>query len=165
MSTLGSWLSTPALVVAVVANGLLAGVFFAFSCAISLALHRVDDRSYVTVFRAINSAILNAGFLLVFALAPLAAVAAVALPHDASRNVSVPWLVAGAACSVATFVITAAANVPLNRALDAAPVTSEAQCTDARGHFEGRWNRWNLLRTATGVAAVALLAVAGIGGA
>ena len=65
--------------VAVVANGLLAGLYFAFACAVSPALGRLDSRSYVEAFRSINVVIVNGWFLSVFFLAPATAVAAAVL--------------------------------------------------------------------------------------
>ena len=62
--------------------------------------------------------------------------------------------------AVATLVITSAANVPLNRRLDAAPTPEEAAWRAARAGFERAWNRWNLLRTLTSVGALVSLAVA-----
>ena len=66
---------TASLLIAIVLNGLLAGLFFAFSIAIIPGLRRVDDSTYVRSFRAINAGILNPVFLLIFCLAPLSAVA------------------------------------------------------------------------------------------
>lgn len=147
---------------AVVTNGLLAGLFFAFTCAVSPALGRLDDRSYVAAFRSINTVILNRWFLPVFFLAPAAAIAA-AVVAALARHPSFWWTVVAAACSTFTFVITVAANVPLNQALDAAPGTTSTQYEQARSAFEAAWNRWNLARTLTSVGALVLLACATTG--
>ncbi|MFC5070086.1 DUF1772 domain-containing protein [Kitasatospora cinereorecta] len=148
------------LIIAVAANGLLAGLFFSFACAITPALRRVDDRSYVQAFRAINAAILNGWFLLIFCAAPLSAIAVAVLPLGNRHAATLPWLIAGAVCSVATFGVTAAANVPLNRALDRAPTSMETHYRVARERFENRWNRWNLIRTLTSSGALTLFAIA-----
>lgn len=145
------------LVVALVANGLIAGLFFAFTCAVSPALGRLDDGSYVEAFRSINAVILNGWFLSVFFLAPVAAIAAAALGGIEHRP-SLWWVVVGAACSALTFVITAAANVPLNHALDAALSTTVAQYHEARLAFEATWNRWNFARTLASLGALTFLA-------
>lgn len=73
-----------------------------------------------------------------------------------------PWLVAGALCSLLTFGITAAANVPLNRRLDQAGIETEPQRHAARQGFEDNWNRWNLVRTLTSLGAFVSLTVAGL---
>lgn len=138
---------------AIVTNGLLAGVFFVCACAVVPGFRRVDDRTYLAAFRAINRAILTGWFLLVFFGAPVSAVAvAVSSPG---------WLTAAAAASaVVTFGITVAGNVPLNQALERAEVRSDAERRTVRESFEGPWARRNLARTATSVAALAFLALA-----
>ena len=67
------------LAIATVVHGLLAGVFFVFACAVAPGLRRVDDRTFVCAFRAINRTILNGWFLSVFMAAPVAAIACAAL--------------------------------------------------------------------------------------
>ncbi|MEB4614435.1 anthrone oxygenase family protein [Leucobacter sp. M11] len=153
-------LLNPIMILALVANGLLAGLFFVFAVAIGPAMRRLDDSIYVHTFRAINSAILNGRFLAVFFAAPIAAVACAALHFW--RGGSAPMLptVAGAVCSVLTFGITAAGNVPLNNALERAPVHTEAQRRSARQHFEMPWNRRNLARSGTSTGAIVFLAIA-----
>lgn len=150
------------LVVSLVANGLLAGLFFTFTCGVSPALGRLDDRSYVEAFRSINTVILNGWFLSVFFLAPATAITAAVL-GTTSHHPFFWWVVAGAICSVLTVIITAAANVPLNHALDAALTTTSAQYDGARSAFEATWNRWNLARAFTSLGALALLAGASAG--
>ncbi|APF40844.1 DUF1772 domain-containing protein [Neomicrococcus aestuarii] len=148
------------LVVAIVTNGLLAGLFFAFTCAISPAFRRVDDATYVSAFRAINAAILNGWFLTVFFVAPLSSLVSSVFVLWKDGSASVILVLAGAVCSALTFGITAAANVPLNRLLEQSPTGTIAQQTNARRDFEDRWNRWNLARTLTSSGTLAFLAAA-----
>ena len=145
------------LIIAIIANGLLAGLFFVFSVAVGPGFRRVDDGTYVHAFRAINAAILNGGFLSVFFGAPLAAAACVVLHVWRGEPASLALAVAGAVCSALTFVITAAGNMPLNRELDRAPITTEQQRRLARQRFEGRWNRRNLARVISSTAALSFL--------
>lgn len=150
---------TTSLLIAIVLNGLLAGLFFAFSIAIIPGLRRTDDATYVRSFRAINAAILNPVFLLVFCLAPLFAVGAAVLRGWSGDSEPLVWLVIGALCSVLTFVFTASVNVRLNNALDRADVDTESQRLAARERFESRWNRWNHVRTLTSIGALVFLTV------
>lgn len=147
------------LVAATVGNGLLAGVYFAFSCGVVPGLRRVDDLSYVTAFRAINRSIVNGLFILVFLGAPIATVAATALHLDAARREALAWLVAGLVFCLFSFAVTVLVNVPLNDRLGTAPIGG-AQLQKARDRFEMRWNRWNHVRTATSTAALLVLAIA-----
>jgi uncharacterized membrane protein len=152
-------ISEAALVAATVGNGLLAGAFFAFSLGVAPGLRRVDDLSYVTVFRAINRSIVNGLFILVFLGAPIATVAVTALHLVAARRESPAWLVAGLVLCLFSFAVTVLVNVPLNNRLGTAPIGG-AQVRKARDHFEMRWNRWNHVRTATSTAALIVLALA-----
>lgn len=148
------------LVTATVGNGLLAGLFFTFAVAVTRGLRRVDDGSYVATFRAVNAAILNPWFLVVFLGTP--PVTAAASLVGAGSSGRTPWLLAALACSAATFLVTALVNVPLNRRLDAAPAETATQLATARRAFEVRWNRWNAARAAASTAALLLLATASV---
>lgn len=156
-------ISTIVLAAGVVTNGLLAGVFFAFSCAISPEFRHIDDRSYVRAFCAINGAILNGWFLNVFLAAPLTTVASAILAVGREDASTFGWLVVGAACSMLSFGITAAGNVPLNRALDRASADTAQRLHDTRKGFEAPWNRWNHTRTVLSTAALITLVIAPFG--
>lgn len=149
-------LSAALLVVAIIANGLLAGLFFVFGVAVSPGFRAVDDATYVRAFRAINSAIVNPWFLAVFFVGP-GAVAYVVNSMLHGWQTALLSAIAGAACSVLTFAITVAGNVPLNRLLDGAPVATASEQTAARRRFEAPWNRWNAARVATSTGALVLL--------
>jgi len=112
----------------------------------------------VTVFDKILAVTFVANGL----LAPATAIAAAVLGGLGHRP-SFSWVVVGAACSALTFVITAAANVPLNHGLNAALTTTSAQYDEARLAFEATRNRWNLARTLTSFGALAFLAGANAG--
>ncbi|MEV0135222.1 anthrone oxygenase family protein [Dactylosporangium sp. NPDC050688] len=137
--------------------GLSAGVFFAYSTSVMLALRKVDDRTFVDVMQRINAAILNGWFLTAYVGALLAAVAAVLLHLGGGHRATLPWLVAAALLYAVVFVVTAAVNVPLNNQLDAAGLTDPAA---ARAAFEASWNRWNTVRTVSSAGALLTLAVA-----
>ncbi|WP_211978482.1 anthrone oxygenase family protein [Brevibacterium sp. W7.2] len=167
----GVLMITELLAAATLTNGLLAGLFFAFVCAISPAYRRLDDGEFVRGFRAINSVILRPTFLVVFVGAPLTAVAAAVTgtlrigvePGElgiASDPAGMALLWIGAAASVVSFLITATVSVPLNQGLDRAPILTPADHTAARVTFETRWNRANLARTLTSTLSVLALASA-----
>ncbi|MDN5774106.1 MAG: DUF1772 domain-containing protein [Brevibacterium aurantiacum] len=145
---------------AAITNGLLAGVFFAFSCAVAPGLRRVDDGSYVRVVRAVNSAILNGWFLTIFFFAPLTAVASAAAQFLIAGRDTSATLFVGAICSILTFAITSAVNVPLNRGLEEASIETADTQHLARIRYETRWNLWNLMRTLTSVASLICLSAA-----
>lgn len=150
------------LVAAIAGNGLMAGLFWAFTVAVAPAFRRLDDRGYVDAFRAINSAILNGWFLSAFMLTPLVGIAAAVFAGERTP-LAFGFLAAGAVSAAATFVITAAANVPLNNGLERASITTEQDRATARARFESSWNRWNLVRTITSIVALLSFGVAALG--
>lgn len=137
---------TVVLVAALVAAGLIAGLFYAYACSVLPGLARGDDRTFVEGMRGINVAIVNPVFLLTFLGAPLLAGVAVFL-NPGPR----PWVLAGFAFLVAMVVITGVVNVPLNNALDSGGDDYAA----VRAAFETVWVRWNVVR--------ALVSTAGFG--
>ncbi len=156
---------------AALTNGLLAGLFFAFVCAISPAYRRLADGEFVRGFRAINAVIVRPTFLVVFVGAPLTAAAA-AVAGTLRIGVAPGGLGIGAgpagtallwvaaAASVVSFLITVIVNVPLNQGLDRAPIDTHRQQEAARAVFESRWNRANLARTLMSTLSVLALAAA-----
>ncbi|MFG1645465.1 DUF1772 domain-containing protein [Amycolatopsis sp. NPDC049252] len=144
-------MSTVVLVAAVVAAGLLAGLFYAYSCSVMPGLARGDDRTFVEAMRGINVAIVNPVFMLTFLGAPLLAGVAIFL-NPGPR----PWVIAGFACLAAMLVITGALNIPLNNALESGGTDYAA----LRAQFETSWVRWNVLRTIASTAGFGCLVAA-----
>lgn len=128
-------------VVAATLTGLSAGLFATFSYAVMPGLRRTDDATFAQTMRAINIAILNPVFGVIFAGAALAGVAALVSAWGTDAR---PWLVAAAVLYVAgAFVVTGAVNVPLNDALE----SGREAPAQVRAAFEDRWVVWNHVRT------------------
>lgn len=134
------------LVVATVAAGLIAGLFYAYACSVMPGLARGSAETFVEGLRGINVAIVNGWFLLTFLGAPVLAAAAGILRLGASTPLW--WTVAGFVFLVATIVITRAVHIPMNDALAA----SRDSAQRLRDRFEARWVRWNVARTGTSIA-------------
>lgn len=134
------------LVVSTVAAGLLAGLFYAYTCSVLPGLARADDRTFVEGMRGINVAIVNGWFLVTFLGAPLLAGVAV-LVHLRSGQ-TLWWTVAGFAFLLAVLVITGVVHVPMNNALAA----GQDGYARLRERFETPWVRWNVVRTVAAVA-------------
>ena len=134
-----SW-GTAALIAAVITNGLMAGLFAAYSYAVMPGLGRSDDRTFVAAMQQTNAAILNGWFGLCFGGAVVFAAAAVLLHLG---RPGLPWIVAGLVLYVAVLVVTFRVNIPLN---DALATAGDRDATAARVAFEGTWVRWNVVR-------------------
>ena len=138
-------------IVAALLLGLSAGLFFAFTVAVMPGLRRTDDATFVATMTAINRAILNFPFGLVFVGALIAPIVAAILAFI--TGASSPWLLIAAAVVylVGVLAVTGGVNVPLNEALDR---------DGKRRAFEDRWVRFNTVRTVSGIVAFALALLA-----
>jgi uncharacterized membrane protein len=132
--------TTAVLVAAVITNGLMAGLFAAYSYAVMPGLGRAGDRTFVEAMQQTNAAILNGWFGICFGGAVVFAAVAVVL-HRGRPGLG--WILAGLVLYVAVLVVTFAVNVPLNDALAAA---GNADPAGVRARFEGTWVRWNVVR-------------------
>lgn len=147
------------LLAATVTTGLMAGLYFAFSCAVMPGLKQSDDRTFVEAMQRINVAILNGWFGLAFGGALVLGAIAAALHWRGEGRPALPWIIAGVALYAASLVITTALNVPLNDRLAAAGEPGGIRDLAAvRAHFESTWVHWNIARTLVCTAGLGCLA-------
>ena len=145
---------------AVIAVGLMAGVYFTFSSFVMRSLDTIEKPLGMIAMQEINRVILRSVFLPIFfaSSAVCAALAVVAIVGGPSTGSTA--MLAGSAIYVAgMFVVTVVRNVPLNNALEA---------TAARGpdgeamwrRYMQRWTVWNHVRTLSCMASLAMLVLA-----
>jgi uncharacterized membrane protein len=147
-------LRPPVLLAAALTTGLQAGTYYTWSSGVMPGLARTDDRTFVHAMQQMNIAIVNPVFLATFLGAPALALVAVASTSGSAR----PWVIAGAGLAVATVAITAAGNIPLNNALDAAgPINQISDLAAVREAFESRWVRLNIVRSLTSTVSLGCL--------
>ena len=150
-------LRTPLYLLATLALAGQAGTYFTWATGVMPGLARTTDRTFVEAMQQVNVAIVNPVFLATFVGAPVLAGIAVVVAPDAAR----PWAAAALGLAIATVVVTAAANVPLNDALEAAGRVGSIQDLSAvRADFEESWVRWNVVRVLTSAGALGSFAVA-----
>jgi uncharacterized membrane protein len=157
---------TPAnliLILTATVTALIAGLFFAWSCSVTIGLARIPDTMYIAAMQAMNRAILNPVFLICFVgnvlLLPLSAYMFYSTPVSARFVL----LVAAAIVYLAgVFAVTIFGNVPLNESLDAFPLAtaSSAEIAAQRLAFEKPWNTLNMIRTVASILSVVLVIVA-----
>lgn len=152
---------TAVLVSAAITSGLTAGLLFGWACSVMPGLARTDDRTFVGAFQAMDRAIMNPWFGVVF-LGSLVLPAVAAMLHlGPDHRSALGWTLAALALSVSSLVITARIHLPLNAAIQAAGDPDQVtDLTAVRARFEARWVRWNLVRTATATAAFTSLILA-----
>ena len=142
-------------VAAAVATGLAGGVLFAFSTFVMGGLRRLPAADGAAAMVAINRDAVRPPLLLLLLAAVLlpAAAAVVGLVTGAP---GAGWALAGAVVALVGILgVTGAGNVPLNERLDAA-----ADPAAEWARFLPRWLALNHVRTVSGAAATAALAVA-----
>jgi uncharacterized membrane protein len=149
---------TITLIASVIAMGLIAGVFYAFSCSVMLGLRQADDRTFVTAMQRINVAILNPWFMISFLGALVFTILAAVLRISGNGGAILPWIIAAAVLYIVAVAVTGGINVPLNNQLDAAGDPGAiAELAAVRAAFEATWVRWNLVRAVACTAAFGCL--------
>jgi uncharacterized membrane protein len=143
-----------------VGSGLMAGLFFAFSVSVMPALRRLSPSSGLATMQAINRAILNPVFMLVFIGTTLVAAAlAVSTLWTWDEGGAALRLAGGLCYLIGAFGITAAYHVPRNNAIDTLDPTSETSAAKWSTYL-AEWVPWNHVRAAASTASLILLVVA-----
>ncbi len=147
---------------AITLTGLSAGLFYAWAVSVIPGILKVNDITYLQTMQAINRAILNPAFYLVFFGSLVLLALATICQYRAGATF---WiiLVAAVLYLMGTFGVTAFGNVPLNDQLDVLDLTelSTTKLKVFRKHYETKWNRLHMIRTVFSVASfmTALLTV------
>lgn len=142
------------LVLGALLTGATCGFFLTWTIAVLPGLDQAGPGAAVAGMTAINRAVLNPVFALIFGGTPLALAAGIAT--CAARR---SWL-AAALAAVALVVlilgvhlVTFAASIPLNEALAHADGAGAAAAWEA---FSGPWQRWNAVRALAATTALGL---------
>ena len=141
---------------ALLGSALIAGLYFAFSVAVMRALARRPPAEGMAAMQAINAAILNPVFMLVFLGTP-----ALCLVLAVMAVISwAPWQLAGSLLHiVGSLAVTMVFNVPLNNRLAKADPAAPSSL-QLWQEYLSRWTAWNHVRTVVSLAATGALAFA-----
>jgi uncharacterized membrane protein len=147
------------LTAAVIAMGLLAGLFYAFDVAVMPGLTAADDRTLVDGMQQMIDRIENPFFFLTLLGAPALAGVALSQARRSGSPRTARWIVAGLALYAVMVVVTVAVHFPLNDELKGAgdPARIEDPA-GVRDDFLAPWVAWNIVRTLASTAAFACLA-------
>ncbi len=152
-------------IIATLASAVMGGVFFAFSSFVMPALGRIPPEEGIRAMQRINVDVFHWSFVVAFFGTPVVCVALATQAVWHWNEAGSVWTVAGSAVYLlGCLLVTAAGNVPRNRAL----ANVDADTVDAAlewGRFAVGWTRWNHVRTVACVAAagafVAALVISG----
>lgn len=149
------------LVLTATTTGLMAGLFYAWSCSVMLGFARLSNREFVSAMQATNRAIQNPVFFAAFFGAPVLLPISTFLHYDEPLRF---WflLTATIIYLIGTFGVTVFGNVPLNNTLDRFNLesASEEETAQQRANFEGRWNNLNTIRAVSSTLAVIFVVIA-----
>lgn len=145
------------LFIGIILTGLSAGLFYAWEFSVIPGTKQIDDHSYISTMQAINKAIINPAFMLIFFGALIFQIASTFQYRDSTAF----WILLGALLTylTGTILVTGLGNVPLNNALEALNLKelSAEQLSNQRAHYELQWNRLHKIRTAFAVLSFILL--------
>lgn len=147
------------LILGTLSTGIMAGVFFTWSNAVTTGIGRLSDVEYLRSFQAMNRTILNPAFFLALfgpaVLLPLASFLQLKLQPQ-----KLFWMLLAASLLylMGVIVITIVGNVPMNTILDKTAL-QDISLEDAktlRNSFENKWNSLNWIRTYCAIGAFLL---------
>ena len=144
------------LLAAVVAMGLLTGLFYAFDVAVMPGLTAADDRTLVD---GMQQMIELPAFPLTLLVAPALAAVALFQARRSGSPQTAGWIVAGLALYTVMVVVTVVVHFPLNEDLKEAGDPARIENLAAvRDDFVTPWVAWNIVRTLALTAAFGSLA-------
>src|SRR5918999_3431340 len=131
---------------AVIAMGLLAGLFYAFDVAVMPALTAADDRTLVDAMQQMIDKIENPAFFLTLLGAPALAAVALFQARRSGSPKTAGWIVAGLALDIVMVVVTFAVHIPLNEDLrQAGDPDRIADIAAVRDDFVTPWVAWDIV--------------------
>lgn len=131
---------------------LVGGFLFAFAIVVMPGIKGLNDAEFIRAFQLMDRIIQNGQplFMVVWAGSAIALIITAVMGIGELNS---PWL-AVLIFAVLIYLLgvqlpTGLVNVPLNNKLQIYEVSAmtETDQRAARENFEGRWNRWNILRT------------------
>lgn len=150
--------------IALLLCSLTAGFLFAFAVVVMPGLKALDDAAYLRAFQVVDRVIQDSQplFMMLWVGSIIALLAALALGLGSLTGLD-RLLVLGASVLYlgGVQVPTATVNIPMNHRVQSLNVDEldSGALLEARGAFEGRWNRWNAVRTGFATASVMLMLV------
>ena len=149
-----------ALILSILLTGLTAGLCFTWSNAVTPGIGRLDNLSFLKAFQAMNRAIINGQFMIVF-MGPTILLFVNAILFRTNNTTFWLFLIAAIIFFIGIGLLTVFGNVPLNEMLDNSNLESlsKLELQTLRNNFEKPWNRWHTLRTASSIVSFLLLIV------
>lgn len=148
------------LILSILFTGLTAGLCFTWFNAVTPGIGRLDNLSFLKAFQAMNRAIINSQFIIIF-MGPTILLFVNAVLFRTNNTTFWLFLIAAIIFFIGIGLLTVFGNVPLNEMLDNSNLESlsKLELQTLRNKFENPWNRWHTLRTASSITSFSLLIV------
>ena len=139
------------LFIAILLSGLLAGIFFTWTNAITPGIGKLNDLAYLQVFQYMNRAILNPLFYIIFMRPLLFSIATTYYYKSESKLIFRMLISATVIYFIGVFIVTIIGNLPLNDLIDKSILESlsKTEIIELREKYEMKWNYLHLIRTIT----------------
>ncbi len=150
------------LFLATMTTGLMAGIFFTWTNAVTPGIGKLNDIGYLRALQSMNRVILNPVFYLVFMCPILTLPLATVLNYKSAPSLVFQLLlVASIIYLLGVFFITVQGNIPLNNLLHKNDLDgfSLEDARNLRNKIETKWNNFNLIRTITSSISFILLII------
>jgi len=146
------------LILSVLFTGLTAGLCFTWTNAVTPGIGRLDNISFLKAFQAMNRAIINGQFMIVF-MGPTILLFVNTYLFRYNSTAFWIFLVAAILFFVGVGLVTVFGNVPLNEILDKSNLEalSKVELQELRNKFEQPWNRLHMIRTLSSLISFVLL--------
>jgi uncharacterized membrane protein len=140
----------------VLATGLIAGLFYGYSCSVNQGLGNLPDEKYLEAFQSIDRAIQNPAFLSSFLGSAVLLPIVTILVYKTEVPASFFFLVSATIIYFTGVIgITVFCNVPLNEQLAKFSISTATadEISAMRQVFEKPWNRFHSIRTIASIIA------------
>ena len=148
------------LLLGILFTGLTAGLCFTWSNAVTPGIGRLDNLNFLKSFQAMNRAIINGKFLIVF-FGPVILLFVNTYLFKGNNISFWLFLIAAILFFIGIGLVTIFGNVPLNEVLDKSNLEalSNIELQELRNKFEQPWNRWHTIRTLSSLGAFVFLII------
>ena len=150
------------IILAIISTGVMSGIFFTWTNAVKPGIGTLNNISYLRAFKAMNIAILNPLFYIVFILPVLTITISAYINYGSPNFYRFKLLFASTLIYFfGVFIITIKGNVPINELLENTDLQkiSETELSSLRENIENKWNNFNLIRTVSSFISFLLLVI------
>ena len=155
--------STIILIATTVCVGLMAGLFYSYSCSVVTGLGKLSNTEYLLAMQSINRAIQNPVFFVGFFGSLILLPVCTYMNYIAPASTHFRLLLGATVIYIiGAFAVTVFGNIPLNNTLDKFDLINQSKEAIAlqRNLFESRWNNLNIIRMISSLISFILLVIA-----